>query len=113
MLKVKLKHRVWQYEFTTILYQTRKIYIFGKLRLLNATHRVFFVVYRQGKCAAQPVGINTSGRIPKMIAAGLKNPKEYAGYCFRRPSATILVDRGASVKASWELEIFCYGRRLI
>lgn len=73
---------------------------YAKLRPLNATHRRFFVFHGKGKCTSQPVGINSFGSIPKKIATklGLNNPEGYSGHCFRRSSATILVDGGADMQ---------------
>lgn len=60
----------------------------------------FFIFYRHGKCTSQPVGVNTSGSISKMIATklGLKNSEEYTEHCFTRSSATILVELGADMQ---------------
>lgn len=45
------------------------------------------------------VGINKFGNLPKEIAKYLKmpNPESYTGHCFRRSSATILVDAGGDM----------------
>ena len=58
-----------------------------------------FVVYRNGKCAAQNVGKNTISRTPKLIAQflNLKNPELYTGHAFRRTSATLLVEGGGDL----------------
>lgn len=60
----------------------------------------FFLTYRNNKCIAMPVGKNTLGSIPSIIASYLKleNPKRYTGHCLRRTSATLLVDGGASLE---------------
>lgn len=59
----------------------------------------FFVAYRNKKCTLQPVGKNTFGKIPSMVAEwlGLNNPKAYTGHCGRRTSATLVADAGASM----------------
>lgn len=51
------------------------------LRPTNIKHDRFFVKYSNGKCGVQPVGINTFGNLPKMIAQFLKlpNPCLYTG----------------------------------
>lgn len=55
--------------------------------------------YQKQKCTKQPVGVNKFGNIPKEIATylHLENPKLYTGHCFRRSSATILVDAGGDI----------------
>lgn len=69
------------------------------LRPSNVKHDRFFVKYSNGKCGVQPVGINTFGNLPKMIAQFLKlpNPCLYTGHCFRRSSTTLLADSGADL----------------
>lgn len=69
------------------------------LRPTNMTDRRFFLSYRNGKCCRQVVGIHKFGSIPQEIANYLKlpNAKEYTGHCFRRTSATFLVDAGADI----------------
>lgn len=59
----------------------------------------FFLRYANQKCTQQCIGINYIGGIPKKIAEFLKlpNAKEYTGHCFRRTSATILVDSGGDL----------------
>lgn len=58
----------------------------------------FFLTYRNNRCTIQPVGKNTLGSIPSVIAKYLKleNAREYTGHCLRRTSATLLVEAGAS-----------------
>lgn len=60
------------------------------LRPKHTTHRRFFVYYKDGKCTAQVVGINTFGKLPFYIAEylGLPNPKCYTGHCFRSSAHT-------------------------
>lgn len=59
----------------------------------------FFLNYKSGKCTKQPVGINKIGGMAKQIATflKLKNPEQYTGHCFRRSSATLLVNTGADL----------------
>ncbi|KAJ3655680.1 hypothetical protein Zmor_014801 [Zophobas morio] len=61
----------------------------------------FFLNYINQKCTKQCVGINKIGSVPKNIAEylGLPDPKQYTGHCFRRSSATILVDAGGDLLA--------------
>jgi integrase len=69
------------------------------LRSKDTPHERFFVQYRGNKCTIQPVGKNTLGSLPKKIAAflNLPNPSLYTGHCFRRTSASLLSDSGATV----------------
>lgn len=69
------------------------------LRPKHTVNGKLFLYYRNGRCTTQPVGINTLGKIPKDIATYLKltDPHLYTGHCFRRTSATILVDNGADL----------------
>lgn len=69
------------------------------LRPSNVKHNRFFVKFTKGKCYVQPVGINTIGLLPKIIAQkiGLPNPVSFTGHCFRRSSATLLADSGANL----------------
>lgn len=58
----------------------------------------FFLTYRNNRCTAQPVGKNTIGSVPSIIAKYLKleNPKEFTGHCLRRTSSTLLIEAGAT-----------------
>lgn len=58
-----------------------------------------FLKYERGKCINLPVGVNTIGLIPSKIATflQLENSKDYTGHCFRRTSATLLVNRGGDL----------------
>lgn len=54
----------------------------------------FFLNYRNQKCTNQGIGINRLGSVAQSIATylGLPEPKSYTGHCFRRTSATFLID---------------------
>ena len=59
----------------------------------------FFLNYQNGKCSRQNVGINKIGNMAREIAKFLmlENPESYTGHCFRRSSATILVNSGSDL----------------
>ncbi|KAJ8974169.1 hypothetical protein NQ317_013126 [Molorchus minor] len=59
----------------------------------------FFLYYKAGKCSSQPVGKNTMGKIPSVVASYLKLPDVacYTGHCLRRSSATLLADAGVDI----------------
>ncbi|KAK5637905.1 hypothetical protein RI129_000133 [Pyrocoelia pectoralis] len=82
-------------------YETYRKY--AKLRPTNANTDTFFLNYQSGKCTVQRIGINKFGTMGKQIATYLKlpNPELYTGHCFRRSSATLLVDAGGDKKARW------------
>lgn len=65
------------------------------------TQTRFFLNYQHGKCTQQVVGINKIGSVAKTVATFLQldNPELYTGHCFRRSSATILVDAGGDLPA--------------
>ncbi|CAH0556821.1 unnamed protein product [Brassicogethes aeneus] len=69
------------------------------LRPKYCDHARFFVGYRAGKCIRQPIGINTIGSVPNLIAQFLQlpNPKEYTGHCFWQSSTSLLADSGADL----------------
>lgn len=58
----------------------------------------FFLTYRNSRCTGQPVGKNTIGSVPAIIAKYLKleDAKSYTGHCLRRTSSTLLVEAGAT-----------------
>lgn len=68
------------------------------LRPMALRQRRFFLTYRNSCCTGQPVGKNTIGSVPSIIARYLKldNAKEYTGHCMRRTSSTLLVEAGAT-----------------
>lgn len=59
----------------------------------------FFINYQRGKCTQQRVGINKFGALGKTIADYLQLPNsdQYTGHCFRRTSATLLIDAGGDI----------------
>ncbi|XP_054277439.1 uncharacterized protein LOC128996267 isoform X1 [Macrosteles quadrilineatus] len=65
-----------------------------KLRPVDVPTRRLFLKYTKGVCIRQPVGVNSIGKIPTEVATFLKlpNPERYTGRCFRRTSATLLVE---------------------
>lgn len=72
---------------------------YWSLRPPNAEISNFFLNYQKGRCTKQIIGINKFGSMPKQVATFLKlqNPEQYTGHCFRRTSATMLVDAGADI----------------
>lgn len=68
------------------------------LRPKGIKEQRFFLTYRNNRCTVQPVGKNTIGSVPSIIAKYLKleKPNEYTGHCLRRTSSTLLVEAGAS-----------------
>lgn len=69
------------------------------LRPQHVTTNKLFLRYGNGKCCNQPIGINTIGSMPKNIAVWLEleEPNTYTGHSFRRSSATVFADAGASI----------------
>ena len=69
------------------------------LRPKNVKCKNLFIYYKGGKCSGQQVGINSFGKFPMEIAKFLKlpNPSLYTVHCFRRSSATILSNSGATL----------------
>lgn len=69
------------------------------MRPSNCDHRRVFVNYQAGKCTKQPVGVDTFGKIPSKIATYLQPPNlaTYTSHCFRRTSATLLMDAGGDI----------------
>lgn len=69
------------------------------LRPRGCAEKRLFLTYRQGRCTVQPVGKNTLGKIPFIVAKylGLRDPDKYTGHCLRRTSATLLAEAGASM----------------
>ncbi|KAJ8973903.1 hypothetical protein NQ317_018858, partial [Molorchus minor] len=71
------------------------------LRPPHVKHKRLFLYYKAGKCSSQPVGKNTMGKIPSVVASYLKLPDVacYTGHCLRRSSATLLADAGVDITA--------------
>jgi integrase len=69
------------------------------LRSPLTEHRRLFVNCQKGKCTVQPVGINKFAKVPAIIANYLKilDASSYTGHCWRRTSASLLVDAGANL----------------
>lgn len=61
---------------------------YARLRPTYTNSNRFFLNYKKGKCVDQVVGINTFGKVPKMVAEylGLPDPTGYTGHCFRQTS---------------------------
>ncbi|XP_050299181.1 uncharacterized protein LOC126738053 isoform X2 [Anthonomus grandis grandis] len=71
---------------------------YAALRPAGIKERRFFLTYRKSRYTVQPVGKNTIGSVPTLIAKFLKldNAEAYTGHCLRRTSSTLLVEAGAS-----------------
>lgn len=69
------------------------------LRPRNVNTSRLFLKYTQNNCTKQPIGINTFGKMPSVIASylNLPNPSLYTGHSFRRSSATILANSGGDL----------------
>lgn len=87
-----------QFIIGELFYQKIKSYI--DLRPKNVITDRFFLYYSKGKCTSQPIGIHKIGEVPSNIASFIQLPdsKRYTGHCFRRTSATLLSDGGASMQ---------------
>lgn len=70
------------------------------LRPSKTPHKRFFINYVREKCTVQPVGIHKVGGVPAVVAKylGLENSSSYTGHCFRRTSASLLANAGASME---------------
>lgn len=86
-----------QFIIGNLFYATVKKYI--ELRPKNLTTDRFFIHYVNGKCTNQHIGIHKIGEVPRFIAeyCQLPNADRYTGHCFRRSSATLASDSGASL----------------
>lgn len=69
------------------------------MRPIDFNSSRFFFKIANGKGLKRPIGIHQFGKMPQTVATYLKlpNANEYTGHCFRRSSATILVDTGADL----------------
>lgn len=72
---------------------------YAESRPENFENSRFFYKFSKGKAFRQVVGIHQFGKMPQNVAEFLKlnNPRQYTGHCFRRTSATILIDSGSDV----------------
>ena len=62
-------------------------------------HKRFFVNYIKGKCTVQPVGIHKIRKLSTVVAKYLDlDASLYTGNCFRRTSASLLVN----ARAKWK-----------
>lgn len=61
----------------------------------------FFRMVNNGKATSRPIGKNLLAKYPRMCAEALGKPsvKDFTGHAFRRTSATIVADSGASMVA--------------
>ncbi|XP_031335009.1 uncharacterized protein LOC116164903 [Photinus pyralis] len=86
-----------KFTITGEFYEVFKKYY--SLRPSNVESRSFFLNYQKGRCTRQVIGMNKFGGMPKDVATYLQlpDPEKYTGHCFRRTSATMLVDSGADV----------------
>lgn len=86
-----------QFTITGEFYNIVKKY--WALRPCNVPSDNFFINFQKNKCTRQVIGINKLGNMPKQIATflNINNPHEYTGHCFRRTSATTLVNAGADI----------------
>ncbi|KAJ8974798.1 hypothetical protein NQ317_007638 [Molorchus minor] len=66
------------------------------LRPAHVNHQRLFIKYTSNKCTIQPVGINIFGKMPFRFLK-LPNSELYTGHCFRRTSASLLADSGATL----------------
>lgn len=84
------------FHISGFFYDICKKYINLRPSEMDHINSRFFVNYQNGKCTKQFVGINKFSKFPMQIAQylNLPDPKEYTGHCFRRSSATLLVDAG-------------------
>lgn len=77
------------------------------LRPATITTKRLFLTKRAGKFINIPLGINSIGGVPRNIASylNLADPEGYTSHCFRRTSATIYADCGAT-----EAELMRFGK---
>lgn len=71
-----------------------------QLRPAAISHNRFFINYIREKCTVQPVGVHKIAGVPSVVAKylNLDNPSSYTGHCFRRTSASLLANSGASME---------------
>ncbi|XP_034939752.1 uncharacterized protein [Chelonus insularis] len=80
-----------------IYYDRVKQYI--SLRPKDIDTDRFFLFYMKFKCTRNVIGKNKIAEVPKNIACylNLPDPNRYTGHCFRRTSATLLANSGATL----------------
>lgn len=72
---------------------------YQSLRPENLHTDRYFLNFQRGKCLRQVIGKNKFANMPRQIATYLNLPNMdlYTGHSFRRTSATLLADSGASI----------------
>ncbi|KAF2883626.1 hypothetical protein ILUMI_22545 [Ignelater luminosus] len=88
---------------------TGEFYIFTKCALLGppaVAERVFFINHQNKKCTREVVGIHKIAGAPKQTnyisevrKTRIVHWSLYTGHCYRRSSATTLVDAGSDITA--------------
>lgn len=76
----------------------------------------FFIHYTKGRCTRQPMGRHKIAEVPKNIATylNLDDAPRFTGHCFRRTSATLLSESGATMQqikqlGRWRSDIIAQG----
>ncbi|KAJ8672430.1 hypothetical protein QAD02_003689 [Eretmocerus hayati] len=89
-----------QFIIGTMFYAKVKSYIALREKIKQLDTDRLFIRYKDGKCYSQPIGIHKIGETPCRIATylGLPKPERYTGHSFRRSSATLLSDSGATMQ---------------
>lgn len=87
------------FHISGFFYEISKIYMNLRPEDMANVNSRFFLNFQNGKCTRQVVGINKFSKFPMQIAQYLKlpDPQKYTGHCFRRTSATLLVDAGGDL----------------
>lgn len=87
------------FHISGLFYEISKKYMNLRPQNMDQINSRFFINYLNGKCSRQVVGINKFSKFPMEIAQYLNLPfsQEYTGHCFRRTSATLLVDAGGDL----------------
>ncbi|XP_044595729.1 uncharacterized protein LOC123272797 [Cotesia glomerata] len=77
----------------------KKVQGYMAIRPNDTTTDRFFLFYHHGKCTKQVIGKNKFSEVPKTMAIflQLENPERYTGHSFRRTSATLLANSGATL----------------
>ncbi|EFA07727.1 hypothetical protein TcasGA2_TC002205 [Tribolium castaneum] len=92
-----LKRKAGKLENVNLLELVRR---YMEIRPTKTPHNRFFINYTKEKCTIQPVGIHKIGGVPATVAKylGLENASSYTGHCFRRSSASLLANAGATME---------------